>query len=92
MDRIRWFRLPDKVEKGRHMSIKVTDLACLLGVTTSGVGMLLGVVVGENALAILCSRILALCFAGWLICLLFSIGNNPWDYDLSRFTQDPPEQ
>jgi hypothetical protein len=74
------------------MGIKVTDWACLLGVTASGVGMLLGTVVGANTLAILCSRILGLCFAGWLICLLFSMGSNPWDYDLSSFTQDPPEQ
>jgi hypothetical protein len=73
------------------MSSKMTDWACLLGVTTSGVGMLLGAVMGANALAILCSRILGLCFAGWLIFLLFSIDSNPWDYDLSSFTKDPPE-
>lgn len=73
------------------MRSKVTAWACLLGVSTSGVGMLLGAVVGANTLAILCSRILGLCCAGWLICLLFSMGSNPWDYDLSSFTPDPPE-
>ena len=73
------------------MGIKVTKVACLLGVTASGVGMLLGGVVGANAFAVLCSRAIGLCFAGWLICLVFSIGSNPWDFDLSGFSQDRPE-
>ena len=70
------------------MVIKVIGTTCLLGVTVSGVGTLLATVVGERDLAILCSRFLGFCFVGWIILLVFSLGQNPWKYDLSGLGKD----